>query len=182
MKYRILNSSKYAFGNFVYDEIRIDDAEKIRIWRNSQVKILRQNRELTKSDQIEYLNDYVYSELDKIHPNQILFAIKKESNLIGYGGITNIPRDPLRGEISFLGAKNSVNYSAMFLNFLEFIRNIAFEEIGLKKIFTETYSFRISHIQVLEDFGFNLEGVLTSHNIIDGINTDSLIHGLLKVI
>lgn len=181
MKYQILNSSKYTFAKFVYDEIRLDDAEKIRIWRNSQVNVLRQNRALAKSDQIEYFNDHVYSELDKIHPKQILFAIKKESNLIGYGGVTNISWDHLRGEISFLLENDSQNYSEIFFNFLEFISNLAFEEIGLQRVFTESYSFRISHIKVLEDFGFTLEGVLKCHNIIDGIIVDSLIHGLVKV-
>ena len=36
-----------------YRQLKLSDAEKIRIWRNKQIKILRQNKIIKKQDQIK---------------------------------------------------------------------------------------------------------------------------------
>jgi len=47
-------------------------------------------------------------------------------------------------------------------------------------VFTETYALRKHHINVLEDAGFELEGVMRDHVRIGGKFVDSLIHSLIK--
>ena len=102
---------------------------------------------------------------------------------VGYGGLVNISWDNLRAEVSFLSmtdiANNVEKYSLHFSSYLKIIKEIAFEDLGLKRIFTETYAFRKEHIAILESCGFVYEGCLVNHNCIDGQQINSLIHGCL---
>ena len=43
-----------------YRSLNIRDAEKIRRWRNNQIKILRQNEIIKKDEQIKYFKKYNY--------------------------------------------------------------------------------------------------------------------------
>ena len=65
--------------------------------------------------------------------------------------------------------------------FLVIIQQIAFESLKFNRIYTETFDMRPNHISILEKNGFKLEGRLRSHNNINGIFYDSLIHGVLKI-
>ena len=42
-----------------YRELKIVDAEKIRKWRNKQIKILRQNEKIKKKDQVKYFKKHI---------------------------------------------------------------------------------------------------------------------------
>ena len=55
-----------------------------------------------------------------------------------------------------------------------------FHELGLHKLYTETFAFRDSHIRILEEFGFQLEGKLHDHVFKNGQFWDSLMHSLLQ--
>ena len=58
------------------------------------------------------------------------------------------------------------------------ISEIAFNDLSLLKLFTETYSFRKLQIQTLEACGFIKEGVLIDHVIVDDTQHDSIIHAI----
>ena len=104
--------------------------------------------------------------------------------MIGYGGIVNISWSNQRGEISFLLDdeinENSKLYQIYFEKFLTLIKLIAFNEIKIKKIYTETYSFRKKHIKILLCFGFKKEGYLISHYYNSNKFYNSYIHGLIN--
>ena len=101
-----------------YRQLKLSDAGKIRIWRNKQIKILRQNKIIKKQDQIKYFKDFILSKKSKIK----LFAIEFNQNLIGYGGIVNISYYFKTAEVSFLIDDkinhNSLSYEKFFSNFL----------------------------------------------------------------
>ena len=40
--------------NITYRKLKFFDAEKIRIWRNNQIKVLRQNEKIKKQEQKVY--------------------------------------------------------------------------------------------------------------------------------
>ena len=46
-----------------YRKLIINDAEKIRIWRNNQIKILRQNKKIKKKDQIKYFKKIYFQKI-----------------------------------------------------------------------------------------------------------------------
>jgi RimJ/RimL family protein N-acetyltransferase len=73
------------------------------------------------------------------------------------------------------------DYSRYFSGFLEIVKQLAFQHIGLERLFTETYAVRTHHISILEATGFSREGLLQNHVKIDGQSIDSIIHGCLKL-
>ena len=69
-----------------------------------------------------------------------------KKKLIGYGGLTNISKIYKTAEISFL-LDNTINhnsniYEKFFTNFLEFIKILSFKQRKIRRLYTETYSFR----------------------------------------
>ena len=86
-----------------------------------------------------------------------------------------------RAELSFLlDPSRAERYGADFAAFLRLIREMAFGEIGLQRLFTETYAMRTEHMEVLEQAGFEPEGAMRRHVLIDGRAVDAIIHGCLN--
>ena len=112
-----------------------------------------------------------------------LFAIELNQKLIGYGGIVNISYYFKTAEVSFLINNkinyNSLSYEKIFSNFLIFIKKYS-KKRKLRRLYTETFSFRKKHIKILEHCGFKLEGVMKKHVIKNQKIYDSLIHGILN--
>ena len=52
--YSIVKTKKFALQNMKLISLREEDIEKIRIWRNQQRSILRQNKIITKKEQENY--------------------------------------------------------------------------------------------------------------------------------
>jgi RimJ/RimL family protein N-acetyltransferase len=57
---------------------------------------------------------------------------------------------------------------------------LAFEDLKLERLYTETYSIRPEYISVLENSGFECEGVLKNHIRIKNQPLNSFIHGCVK--
>tara|TARA_B110000008_G_C16928162_1_gene547624 strand:+ start:66 stop:566 length:501 start_codon:yes stop_codon:yes gene_type:complete len=163
-----------------YRNLKLSDADRIRVWRNKQLKILRQNKLISKKEQLVFFKKFIL----KKNTNTKLFAIEFEKKLIGYGGLTNISKIYKTAEISFL-LDNTINhnsniYEKFFTNFLKFIKNLSFKKSKIRRLYTETYSFRKKHIKILENCGFILEGIMNKHVVKNSKYYDSLIHGILK--
>ena len=138
------------------------DIEQIRLWRNSQMPVLRQSTPITQAQQLKYWEKKVWPEYSKPKPSQLLVSIRdaRTSVLKGYGGITNIDWYQIRGEVSFLVDPQLEELknirSELFANFLVAVTRLAFEVLDLGLLFTETYTFRKDHIDDLERFGFRV--------------------------
>ena len=166
--------------------IRRKDRLKIMEWRNEQTYHLRQNGLLTEKDQNNYFKNVLDPLFNDPEPQQVLFSYIKEDTCIGYGGLVNINWHDKHAELSFLLdtnlKKNSSDYQNYFSIFIELIKKIAFNEMNLNRIYTETYSFRSKHIAILENNKFLFEGSMKQHIYIkdDDRFYDSLLHGCLK--
>jgi len=185
MKYeKILSKTKLQHGKYILTPIRKQDIQKIRKWRNDQMDILRQNKILTKLEQEDYFNKIIKRTFQENKPNCILFSFLLNDECIGYGGFVHIDWFLKRSEISFLNetnrAQNQETYKTDYSIFLKIILQIAFEQLCLNRIFTETFAFRKNTSKLLEKFGFRLEGRLKNHVMVKGNYFDSLIHGFLK--
>ena len=157
---------------------------KLKEWRNSQMNILRQLKPLTNYNQEKW-----YQQLSE-DKKQVMFGImicneKQGMKFIGYCGFSGIDSKNNRAELSFLvdpdRTSNDELYKKDFLSALYMLGRYGFEELNLNKIFTETFSFRKKHINILEDFGFHLDGVLREHHFTNGQYYDSLIHSILRL-
>ena len=182
-RYACLSSNRYTLGKYSITALRHDDIFSIMDWRNEQIAVLRQQNILRREEQEHYYLTTIEPTFSQQHPNQILFSIFHQDILIGYGGFVHINWRDSRAEISFLSAtertRNIANYHTDFSHFLSIIKPIAFKELQLNRLSTETFDIRPHVISILEENGFQQEGVLRKHNFIDGKYIDSLLHCLL---
>ena len=178
-----MSRSELSDDVIILRALRKEDIENIRLWRNAQMDVLRQACAISSEEQVDYFEQHVWPEKISSQPRQILLGIALSNKLIGYGGLVNLHWADQRAEISFLLSceieDQPVFREEIFKRFLLLIRELSFESIGLKRIWTETYSFRKAHIKTLESSGFKLEGCLRKHVIINGERVDSLIHGII---
>ena len=183
-KYLCLKNIKYEFENYSLVTIREKDIESIRKWRNNQIDILRQKEKISKKEQIQYYKSFIIKNFKKKNPDSILFSYMLNEKCIGYGGLTNIDWDSKRAELSFLVDDHryfdSKIYAKDFFAFLNIITKLTFLELKFNRLFTETYSIRSKHLQILKKVGFQFEGKLKQHTIIKGKYVDSIIHSYLQ--
>ena len=179
-----LDSVSLVEGLYELVPLRYEDIFQVADWRNAQMEVLRQKEVLTKEMQEQYYEDVVLPSLERDRPSLVLFSFLCEGQCIGYGGLVYIDWDAMRSEVSFLvdpqRAKEPSVYGSDFSNYLKLIKRYAFTELGLNRLFTETFSFRKEHIVILEQEGFLKEGCLRQHVSVRGSLEDSLMHGILK--
>lgn len=169
-------------GPYWVETVQPGDIEAIRQWRNAQLDVLRQPAPITPAEQEAYFAARIWPSLQKARPAEILLSFHEGDRRIGYGGLVHIAWEHARAEISFLldPGEPSAAYAGRFTAFLALMKTIAFNDLGLTRLFTETYALRTDHIAVLEAAGFRREGMLRDHVQIGGRAVDSLIHGCLK--
>lgn len=164
--------------------IQPSDIEHIRQWRNAQMDVLRQKKEISRAEQIAYYEKQIWPSLDDANPQNVLLACLFNDQLIGYGGLVHVDWENQRAEVSFLldpaRTRDPKGYGYDFLAFLSLIKTLAFDDLKLQRLYTETYATRRHHISILEAADFSLEGVLRRHVVLDGRPVDSLIHACLN--
>lgn len=137
------------------EPIRYVDIYKIVDWRNRQINILRQNKQITHKEQFEYYCNKIYPSFFEDRPEQVLFSILDNNECIGYGGLVHIEHDT--AELSFL-LKFSDSHPAFkntFCNFFTFMRSVA-KDLRLSYITSEVYDKkeRKMIIKYMELLGF----------------------------
>ena len=179
-KYRCLKNERVGKPNgYHLKTIQPENIEQIRIWRNAQTDVLRQQHLITPEEQQAYFDQHIWPTLTDEHPKQILLSFFKNDKIIGYGGLVHVNWDSKHAEISFLADPTDNNYEENFTNFLELLCQVAFLELKLHRLYTETFAYRTAHVQILEKAGFKPEGKLREHTQKRNQWQDSLLHGLL---
>jgi RimJ/RimL family protein N-acetyltransferase len=159
--------------------------EVIRRWRNAQMSVLRQAAPISAEQQQRYFEQAVVPTFEDPWPRQVLLTLVLDREPIGYGGLTNLEWEARRGELSFLvspeRAADPEVYARDLRAFLELVVDgVALGDLGLHRVFTETYDIRPHHVSILEEFGFVPEGRMRDHVRIDGRYVDSLLHGYVE--
>lgn len=176
---------KIIFGSFLsLRSVSKADMESIRIWRNDQIAVLRQDAPISKVRQKRYYKQEVLKDKRSPNPKNILLAIDYESTLIGYGGLVHLNWENRSGEVSFLLnpelMSDEKRYDSVFLEYVELIKRVAFQDLELHRISSETYSFRVHHIKLIESAGFEREGVLKDKVFENGEFYDSVLHAIVN--
>lgn len=183
MSYTLLEPARpRTAGEYAVRSIARTDMEAIRVWRNAQMPVLRQAAEISPEQQERYFEQAIRPTFASEHPRQVLLTLLEKGEPIGYGGLTNLEWEAREAELSFLvtpeRAEDPDTYELDFAAFLHLVVDgVAFGELGLRRVFTETYDVRPRHVAILEAFGFVLEGRLPARTRIDGGDVDSLLHG-----
>ena len=175
---------KLNYKNFSLENLNKSDVEKIRTWRNSQRKVLRQNKLISIKQQSNYFNNYVINQTKKRFPEVILFAFKEDKILIGYGGLVYLSWENKRAELSYLLKTELTNnpkiYRYYSINYFKLAKKFAFYRLKLNRLFTETFIYRKKHIRNLELSGFKKEGILRKHNIKNKKTVNVVVHSIVK--
>ena len=179
-----LNSETISHGDYYLKAVQDEDIESIRLWRNIQIGVLRQQFPISREQQVSYYSNKIFPTMREETPANILMSLYRRDELIGYGGLVHLSWQDSRGEISFLlnpeFTQDKRLYKEKHLIFLKLVADLAFTDLSLNKIFTETWATRREHIDNLENFGFKLEGIFKSHVKIDGKFEDALVHRILS--
>lgn len=183
VRYAVMPNPTLSDGVLEVRAVEPRDIEAIRQWRNAQMDVLRQTAVISPEEQEQYFTQHVWPQTAASEPTQILLALESAGVLIGYGGLVHISWPNRRAEVSFLltpdREQNPEILLAFFARFLALMQRMAFADLGLHRLCTETFAHRTRHIAALEAAGFMIEGRLREHVMVDGKPTDSLAHGVL---
>lgn len=182
--WQCLRQQHFERGAYAIDPVRPEHIERIRLWRNAQLEVLRQAAPILPAEQEAYFAEKIWPTMAAAKPANILMGLSCEGRLIGYGGLVHISWRDDRAELSFLvddaRAADPGQYARDFTAFLALARLMAFGDLGLHRLFTETYAMRRHHISILEAAGFQREGLLREHVRIGDAFVDSIMHGLVR--
>lgn len=178
--YSCLKQQEHHIGDCTLVPIQYDDRFLIMKWRNEQVYHLRQNRLLTEDDQQRYFDNVVNGLYDNPQPDQILFSYLEKGVCVGYGGLVHINWTDSHAEISFIMDTQieAAHFAEHWTNYLSMLRHVAFDDLGLHKIFTYAFDLRPHLYAMLEENGFVREATLRDHCLFNGVYKDVVIHSL----
>mgnify|MGYP006095714435 CR=1 FL=1 len=182
--YKVLNKQEFSNNEYRLVPIRNEDSYEIMKWRNEQIYHLRQSEPLTKEEQDDYFENVVGQLFGQEQPNQILFSFMKDKECIAYGGLVHINWADRHGEISFLikTEQEKTQFSNLWTKYLELIEYVAFEELGLHKIFTYAIDLRPKLYPILIAAGFEKEAVLKEHILQNEAYIDVVMHRKLNTL
>lgn len=176
--------SKQVFSNEEYSivPIRIEDRYNIMKWRNEQVYHLRQDKQLTKENQDKYFNEVVSALFELEQPNQILFSYLEGDKCIGYGGLVHINWEDKNAEISFIMDTDLEKdcFELHWRTFLNLIEKVAFQDLGIHKIYTYAFDLRPFIYKIFEDAEFCQEVILRDHIRINKKDVNIVIHSKIN--
>lgn len=181
--YHCMPQTELRDGSLAVRAVEPEHIETIRQWRNAQVDVLRQAEPITPEAQQSYFEQTIWPDKQVENPRNILLIYLREGQPVGYGGLVHIAWEHKRAELSFLldpkHERQSESRAALFARFLQLMKRLAFEDLGLNRLYTETYAIRRQHMETLEQAGFCREGCLRQHVHLDGRPVDSIMHGCI---
>lgn len=181
-QYICLHHQEQHLGDYSIVPLRYEDRFSIMKWRNEQIYHLRQARPLTEDDQQRYFDNVVSKLYDNPKPDQILFSYMEKGDCIGYGGLVHINWIDRNAEISFImdTSLEAEYFSKHWSNYLRMLKKVAFEDLGIHKIYTYAFDLRPRLYPILEAEGFIREATLKDHCCYNGGFKDVIIHSLIK--
>ena len=179
-KYICLQHQEQHLGDYSIVPLRYEDRFSIMKWRNEQIYHLRQARPLTADDQQRYFDNVVSKLFDNPKPDQILFSYLEKGICIGYGGLVHINWIDRNGEISFIMATQleAEHFTEHWSNYLTMLKAVAFDDLGLHKIYTYAFDLRPHLYTMLEANGYKREATLKEHCLFNGEYKDVVLHSL----
>jgi RimJ/RimL family protein N-acetyltransferase len=182
MNYKCLKQQKFQSGKFSIVPLRSEDKFLIMKWRNEQIYHLRQQKPLTENEQEKYFNTVVAGFFEQGQPSQVLFSYLENDICIGYGGLVHINWKDKYAEISFImNTELEIDYFDLhWTTFLALIEQVAFNEMGLHKIFTYAFDLRHHLYIAVEKAGFIEEARLNEHCLFEDKFIDVVIHSKIN--
>ena len=180
--YKSLKENIIEINEYKLVPIRYEDRYKIMDWRNEQLYHLRQEKPLSKIEQDNYFENVILDLFHQNKPNQLLFSLLNENQLIGYGGLVHINWKDRHAEISFVmnTSLESEKFNFLWSVYLKLIEKVAFNELKFNKLYVYAYDLRPHLYPVLKSNGYTFEARLEQHIIFQDSYKDVIIHKKLN--
>lgn len=169
-------------GNKVYlVPIERDDLELLRTWRNQPEfrKYFREYREISKDMQEKWYENKVLGD-----PSTIMFAIRKvaDDSLLGCCGLCYINWIHRNADLSlYIGYNNAyIDEEGFAKEACQLMFAYGYDELGLRKIWTEIYEFDTPKFQLYSELGFHQDGMLRDQYFYEGRFWNSRMLSLLN--
>lgn len=179
--YKALKQQIFTYENYSLVPIRMKDRFDIMKWRNEQIYHLRQNVVLTVEMQDNYFDNVVAKLFDLERPAQVLFSYLHNNTCIGYGGLVHINWIDKNAELSFIMSTEleKTEFNKHWSIYIKLIKEVAFVDLGLHKVYTYAFDLRPHLYKVLEDNGFVREAILNEHCLCNNKYKDVVIHSII---
>jgi hypothetical protein len=83
-----LRHASWSVDGAVVRALTADDIGALRLWRNEQQDVLRQQRPLSEAQQHRWYIEEVVPSFVQLVPRQLLVAVGEEGRLSAYGGLS----------------------------------------------------------------------------------------------
>jgi len=179
-KYACLPTTTIALHPYRIEPVQPDHIQPIRVWRNAQLDVLRQSSVISEEQQTKYFAQNIWPEMSSLTPTRILVSYFEAGRLVGYGGLVYIDWTMRSAEVSFLLDPELVarreTYRRYQLGFFALIKRLAFDELPLTSLTTETYAQRVAHIENIETAGFRKVATFSDSPTPNRQLSDSIMH------
>lgn len=180
--YQLLDETEWVLDpteGLIARTISRKEMEQIRIWRNAQTSVLRQNGKISFGEQVDYYNKSIVVDQKSLSPKNILFTLWVRRTLFGYGGLVHIDWNAREAEISFLirpDWNQREIFSKSFLLFQDFLVKLCIRKLGILSLTAEAFDIdeRKSIISLLIQSGFEIRGSREGKYLKNGAPVKSL--------
>lgn len=168
-------------GHLVYlDTIEQEDLEQLREWRNIEdfKKNFREFRDISKTMQEKWFDNIVNN-----NNQHQMFAIKsiKNDELLGCCGLTFINWVHRHADLSFYIGHNQhyIDNIGYAKESVKLLFELGFNQLAINKIWAEIYEFDQLKINIFDELGLKLDGILRENYYFAGKHYNSLIFSIL---
>lgn len=157
-----------------------EDLKQLRDWRNNPEfrKHFREYRELNMSHQEAWFNEKVMKD-----PTTVMFSIRrlKDDVLLGCCGFVYVNWVHRHADLSlYIGHDNAyIDDKGYAEESCKLLFDYGFKELGLNKIWTETYEFDEKKKKLYKKLNLKQDGILRENYFFDGRYWDSIIISML---
>ena len=164
-------------GNLIeLHAIEESDLKQLQEWRNDPEirQYFREYRELSIAQQRIWYQEKVINDPDTL---MYTMRISTSGEMIGCCGFNHVNWIHRRGEISLYVGKSSayIDSEGYAADGISLLLDYGFSQLGLMRIWTETYSFDEKKRALLTSLGFQEDGILRNNYYLSGKWWDSIV-------
>ena len=163
-------------------EYREDDIIHIYNWTRDIITTKWMGRKFRTPRSLDKIENGVRNVISEPPEDGIFFVIADRDTEVYIGGIdlTSIDWIDKNGVLSIAIAENSNRNKGFATEAMKLLLDYAFNKLHLHKIELGVYSDNKAAVRCYEKLGFNIEGTLKDHMLVDGKYRDLLQMGLIK--
>ena len=110
----------------------------------------------------------------------VLLGIQYRAALVGYVELAGLSHRERRAAIGFVVADRAVRRQRVGATAVILAMDYGFSLEDLDRIYAEVYPFNLPSLRLLEQVGFQREGVLRQHEVHQGRRADLVVLGMLR--